>query len=144
MNWKLSYKNCFKLLALLFWCGFIYYFSSEPLSISSLRGSSLVQLIKNLFPNDSYLLIAFLIRKLAHFSEYLILAVLTYFVLKDYQLKRKALCIILFCVLYAISDEIHQYFVPGRVMSFIDVLIDSLGALTAVWAISKFDKEIAL
>jgi len=30
-------------------------------------------------------------------------------------------------VLYGISDEIHQYFVPGRFMSFGDVFIDAVG-----------------
>ena len=34
-----------------------------------------------------------------------------------------------FCVLYAISDEVHQYFVPGRAMMATDVLIDSIGAI---------------
>ncbi len=34
---------------------------------------------------------------------------------------------VIFGVLYAISDEIHQYFVPGRQMDAMDVLADALG-----------------
>lgn len=34
----------------------------------------------------------------------------------------------LFCALYACSDELHQYFVPGRSCKFFDVCVDSTGA----------------
>jgi VanZ family protein len=40
---------------------------------------------------------------------------------------------ILLSVLYAISDEIHQSFVPGRNAWWIDVAIDSIAATLAVW-----------
>ena len=36
---------------------------------------------------------------------------------------------ILFCILYAVTDEIHQYFVPGRSCRLFDVGVDSLGIL---------------
>ncbi|MCG3120533.1 MAG: hypothetical protein ALAOOOJD_03277 [bacterium] len=32
-------------------------------------------------------------------------------------------------VLYAVSDEIHQYFVPGRTMDWTDALADTLGVI---------------
>ncbi|HFE63989.1 MAG TPA: hypothetical protein ENK14_06170 [Caldithrix sp.] len=35
---------------------------------------------------------------------------------------------VLFGVLYGISDEFHQYFVPGRCVEFWDVVADGLGA----------------
>lgn len=35
---------------------------------------------------------------------------------------------ILFGILYGISDEFHQYFVPGRYVEFWDVVADGLGA----------------
>lgn len=34
-----------------------------------------------------------------------------------------------FCILYAVTDEIHQYFVPGRSCRLFDVGVDSLGIL---------------
>jgi len=36
---------------------------------------------------------------------------------------------ILISITYGIFDEIHQFFVPGRYCSFIDILIDSTGVL---------------
>ena len=38
---------------------------------------------------------------------------------------------ILISILYGISDEIHQHFVPGRAMSPIDVFYDSVGVISA-------------
>ena len=35
-------------------------------------------------------------------------------------------------VIYAISDEFHQFFVPGRACALSDVLIDSAGILCSV------------
>jgi VanZ family protein len=37
-----------------------------------------------------------------------------------------------FCILYAISDEVHQLFVLGRGAQVVDVLIDSLGAFVGI------------
>ena len=38
----------------------------------------------------------------------------------------------LLAVAYAISDEIHQFFVPGRSCQIKDVLIDSCGAAVGI------------
>lgn len=35
----------------------------------------------------------------------------------------------LFCIFYACTDELHQYFVPGRAAQLGDVMLDSCGAL---------------
>ena len=40
---------------------------------------------------------------------------------------------IILAILYAISDELHQYFVPGRTSTISDVLIDTIGILTATF-----------
>lgn len=45
--------------------------------------------------------------------------------------KRIAIAL-LTCVLYAISDEVHQSFVPGRGAQVKDVLIDSAGAIVGI------------
>ena len=36
------------------------------------------------------------------------------------------------CTLYAMSDELHQYFVPDRAMLLSDVGIDAMGFLPCV------------
>lgn len=38
---------------------------------------------------------------------------------------------VVIAILYSISDEIHQFFVPGRYASGFDVFLDSLGVLFA-------------
>lgn len=72
----------------------------------------------------------FLIRKLAHFTEYLILGILIIRLLRTYgKLNvRMIITAIIICFLYAASDEIHQIFVPGRTAKVLDTLIDTSGA----------------
>ena len=43
--------------------------------------------------------------------------------------KKVILITVVICFLYALSDEIHQYFVPGRACRILDVLIDTSGSL---------------
>ena len=43
-----------------------------------------------------------------------------------------AVVAVLFCILYGISDEYHQSFIPGRFVSVLDVAADGFGALFAV------------
>lgn len=49
-------------------------------------------------------------------------------------------CTVIFCLLYGISDEFHQSFVPGRYVSAMDVVADTVGAIiicAAWWVYSK-------
>ena len=46
--------------------------------------------------------------------------------------------VISFTILYAISDEIHQLFVPGRYFTIADILTDSAGVLFATLFYSIF------
>lgn len=41
----------------------------------------------------------------------------------------------LFCVIYGASDELHQYFVPGRSCDIFDWLADAVGAGAAALAL---------
>ena len=74
----------------------------------------------------------FLIRKMAHKVTYAILYLLSYLFFKtnNYLSKIKQyLKPLLFCFIYACSDELHQFFIVGRVASFIDIGIDVFGAI---------------
>lgn len=87
--------------------------------------------------------INFLLRKCAHFSEYAVLYGLAYWLCRrKLKVARTiALPLVLSCViLFAISDEVHQSFVPGRTPHARDVLIDSLGAATVALIALKFDR----
>ena len=71
----------------------------------------------------------FAVRKTAHFTIYAVLGLLLSlplsFVLKKQYVFPVAL---LTAAVYAVSDEIHQYFVPGRSCEVRDMLIDGCGA----------------
>lgn len=51
---------------------------------------------------------------------------------------RVCLATLAVCLLFGISDEFHQSFIPGRFVSGADVLADMAGAVLAVsgWAVS--------
>jgi VanZ family protein len=77
-------------------------------------------------------------RKLTHFGEYFALTALWWWALRTQLDARRALLPALAIAIgYAITDEIHQSFVDGRVGTWRDVLIDSAGALSAAWTIRR-------
>lgn len=65
------------------------------------------------------------IRKLAHFVNYAIL----FWLLARGPMWGRPYAALTLCVLYALSDEGHQLFVPSRTPSLYDVALDSSGAL---------------
>lgn len=67
------------------------------------------------------------VRKVAHATEYAILGMLLIGVF--YPVKRYYWLSWLGCIIYSVTDEFHQLFVPGRSGQPLDVMIDSLGAL---------------
>lgn len=84
----------------------------------------------------------FVLRKIAHISEFFILAVLFYRALKSNKIfSNPILWSAIFSILYAVSDEIHQLFVIGRAGKAEDVIIDGIGVLIAAGVIwGKFIK----
>ena len=74
------------------------------------------------------------IRKCAHVTEYMLLAMCVALPMYVYRLRGFALTVIatLLCVVFAASDEYHQTFVAGRVGDYHDVLIDSIGIVLGV------------
>ncbi|MCL5411531.1 MAG: VanZ family protein [Patescibacteria group bacterium] len=75
-------------------------------------------------------------RKLAHLTEYAILFIL-FFRAFGYQKSKLPLAFSL-CVLYAISDEIHQLFVPLREGKATDVVVDSIGSVLGIFFVRVF------
>lgn len=74
------------------------------------------------------------VRKLAHFTEYMILAITVAFPLYVYGMRGIWLMIFAgaFCVGFACLDEYHQSFVAGRGPSKKDVFIDSCGVFVGI------------
>ena len=78
-----------------------------------------------------------------HFGLYFILSVLVHAVLRMYLPKRKDMLMfdtVVYALLYGVSDEFHQSFVPGRTLSGTDLLADVLGAVVAVTLWLAFDR----
>lgn len=82
------------------------------------------------------------VRKLAHFTIYLILGLLVAMLLKEYNLNVRQIILIslLICFIYATSDEIHQLFVNGRSGEIKDILIDTSGSFIGIFLTSKIVK----
>lgn len=85
------------------------------------------------------------VRKLAHFTIYMILGILVTLLVREYNVSfYKCLLFSLFvCFLYSISDEIHQLFVLGRSGEIRDVLIDTSGSFVGIFLFNKlFRKKV--
>ena len=137
-------------IIVIFWMSLIFYFSSFN-GIDSTKQSrgflynTLGKIIDIVNPNIDVekkdLIIQKLdtpIRKIAHASVYFILAIFVYLLLKEYGIKHIYLISFIICFLYACSDEIHQLYVSDRSGEILDVLIDSVGVVIALFIISKF------
>ena len=74
------------------------------------------------------------IRKGAHFTEYAVLGMTVVFAFWEKLKKEKKIIPVALgiCAFYAATDEFHQHFVPKRMGSVADVLLDSAGALAGI------------
>ena len=106
---------------------------------SSNTGGILSSVVLWAFPSTSeatLILLHFLVRKAAHFTEYAILALLAARAFRTSSidfLKDHWFAVSLTLVaLYALSDEFHQSFVSSRTASIYDCLIDTAGGLAAL------------
>lgn len=126
---------------LVIWMIIIFLFSNQANS-----GEITHNVIQSIIPLPTNItnIINFIIRKMAHLTEYFILTILTINLLKEYTSKIKIIIIIsvLFCFTYASTDELHQSFIANRTSSFKDVLIDTTGSLIAIipYAIYNYKK----
>jgi VanZ family protein len=75
-----------------------------------------------------------IIRKNAHGFMYMVLAILVSSAFFSYNKRgRNIIVYILFvCLFYAVTDEFHQSFVPGRTSLVSDILVDFTGAFVGL------------
>lgn len=105
----------------------IFMFSSENGQDSSETSGFIVTLLSILGNIEN---LEFFVRKAAHFSIYGFLGISIFKSLQAYHIhSSKAIILsLLFCFIYACSDELHQSFVPERSAQFSDVLLDTSGS----------------
>ena len=128
-------------------CITIFYFSSQVAENSSAQSGRVVNFIAQILPSIKNMqepektafiegTLTTIVRKTAHLSIYTLLGILTmnYMItsLKGRGLYQRGLSALLFCIFYSSTDEIHQYFVPGRSCELRDVCIDTLGAIIGI------------
>lgn len=85
-----------------------------------------------------------IVRKLAHFSIYTVVGILLMGLVSTYnieEMKRIYISIII-GIIYATSDEIHQFFVPDRAAKFTDVMIDTMGVALGALLVLLFIKML--
>ena len=63
---------------------------------------------------------------------YFILYLVTYYLMYQFNLKKRFVLSLLFCIFYAGTDEIHQLFINERSGQIVDILIDTSGSIIAM------------
>ena len=130
-------KKVFIMLTLI-WVAVIFSFSMQPGRLSGDLSGSILETVLGFFlprilENPEQLELFHLIfRKCAHFTEFMILGVLSSIALSYMKLQNKRVCGLVFCVTVAALDEIIQLFVDGRAGRVQDVLIDGVGAFVGI------------
>ena len=129
-------------ILVILWAGLIFNFSSQVATTSNSVSIGFTEKIINFLPQINNFSpeakkalaesLNGIIRKYAHFSSYLVFGILVIQLVKCYNSNKLTSLIValVVCLLYAISDEIHQIFVPGRACQWQDVLIDLSGSFT--------------
>ena len=156
---KMSKQKINKIIYLaliIIWMLTVYMFSNENGNESQNTSRSVTKTIvkiitynQNLTEEQELTLIEntdYVVRKLAHFSIYLLGGILIYNYINTFNLKgnKKIIISVIIGVLYATFDEFHQYFVAGRSGRIIDVFIDSSGVITGItliYLVKKINKK---
>lgn len=130
----------------LLWCMVIFCFSAQDATASTAVSDGVLHKIAEIctawipadaaeIDSENHASMAFLIRKIAHFTLYFILGIFSAATMFSFTAKHHRSLLAgwftawSFCIFYASTDEFHQLFVPGRTGRFLDIGIDSLGAL---------------
>ncbi|KMK77387.1 VanZ family protein [Alkalihalobacillus pseudalcaliphilus] len=122
------------------WMGLIFFLSHQPGDqsgqLSSGMTKQLIHIIQTLLPfiNLEMETLHFFIRKGAHFFSYFVLAILIYNAILQSGWNKRLAPVYAWSIatVYAMTDEFHQLFIPGRSGEVRDVVIDSAGSLLGV------------
>ena len=137
----------------LIWMGVIFIFSHQPGKDSAELSGGITQLIINFFEAVNLELdgvrLHNMVRVLAHFTIFFILGQLWYIALRARNISTSRAAVMAFgiCFGYAMFDEGHQFFIPGRACDMKDVMVDSAGAGIAIiiaWLIPEWKKKAVI
>lgn len=124
-------KRIINLILIFIWMCFIFFMSNQPAETSDSQSIGIINILSEFGINMSGIfgdVANFVVRKCAHFLEYMILGFLIINLIKDdCKLSNIIFITIAGVFLYACTDEFHQLFVVGRDGNFRDILIDTFG-----------------
>lgn len=150
---KKTQIKIFKIILIIAWMITIFIFSSQQGTESGDTSRkftvAIIQIItgKSLAPNDPFIEgVQLFVRKMAHFSIYAVggFLIMNYAYTTKRTAKQKILYSIVAGGAYAITDEIHQFFVPERSAQILDVGIDTAGVIIGVLIYLALRKLIEL
>lgn len=135
----MNVKKIILIILVFCWMGIIFSFSSENSDKSSNTSGRTIRAVVKIFTklpqereNELVEQLQHITRKIAHFTIYTIGGILLINLIKLYTQNKPWAYAWGIGTLYAITDEIHQYFVPGRSCQITDVLLDSCGVITGI------------
>ena len=139
-------RKIFSWALVVIWMVLIFYLSHQPATESNKLSTNItekiVEVVEKVIPSNKFDIRRFnhIIRKNAHFFAYLVLGILVSNGISAGSKSGSKIVVIaiLICVLYAISDEFHQLFVPGRGGQVRDVIIDSAGSIVGILLYNRF------
>ena len=137
---KSKTKKIITIILIILWMTLVFYLSNQISDESSKLSGGITKAILNFFnvlegkTLEQQSAIETIIRKLAHYSIYALGGILILLHVNLYKIKTNKKVIISWLIgtVYAITDEIHQLFVPGRSGEIRDVCLDSLGVITGI------------
>ena len=135
-------RKIISIILVILWMILVFWFSSQIGDDSQVTSGNTIRKIITFINNnidkvkleEIVELLQPIVRKLAHFTLYTLGGIFIFNMFNSFKLKNREKIGYSFLVgaLYAITDEIHQLFVPGRSGMIKDVFIDSLGIITGV------------
>ena len=135
-------KKIIKVLLVIIWMIIIFCFSNDPAPKSSkLSDGFIKKTISKVIKDDSKETVEKLtkpVRKCAHFFLYFVLGILVFNCYNEKEL----LYALIICLLYSISDEIHQIFIVGRSCELFDIFIDTIGSFFGINILNIIRKNI--
>ena len=136
-------KKIFKFILVILCMLTIFFFSSDTGDESSKKSGFFVAIVQDIIGNKldekDTETVTFIVRKTAHFTIYFLLGFLLINLFREYFVidKKMFFILILLCMFYACSDEIHQSFVLNRTGKIEDVFLDTVGASLGIFAYKK-------
>lgn len=132
-------KRMILIILTIIWMLIIFWFSSQNSTQSSGTSQKVIKavlkIVSDVEQEQENIIVEqmqHIVRKMAHFSIYMIGGILLINLVSTYTAKKAWIYAWLIGTMYAITDEIHQYFVPGRSCEIRDVVIDSSGVIIGI------------